>query len=65
MWFGADADDAHAFVLGLLGWMLDGFDDAARARALDRQRSTLASHDTDNGVLYGSAAWTITATSGS
>src|SRR5205814_337720 len=35
MWFGQDADDASQFVLGLLGWMLEGLDDASRARALD------------------------------
>ena len=40
MWFGTDADDAHEFVLGLLGWMLEGLDDAGRARALDALRST-------------------------
>jgi hypothetical protein len=27
MWFGDDADDAHRFVLGLMGWMLEGLDD--------------------------------------
>jgi hypothetical protein len=24
MWLGADPDGAHAFALGLLGWMLEG-----------------------------------------
>jgi SAM-dependent methyltransferase len=61
MWFGADADDAHRFVLGLMGWMLDGLDDTARASALDRLHATLAAHETSNGVQYGSAAWTIQA----
>jgi SAM-dependent methyltransferase len=41
MWFGTDADDAQRFVLGLLGWMLEGIDDAGRARARDDLRSTL------------------------
>src|SRR6201987_3715385 len=27
MWFGVDADDAHGFALGLLGWMLGGLDE--------------------------------------
>ena len=36
MWFGNDADDAHRFVLGLMGWMLEGLDDAGRARASRR-----------------------------
>jgi SAM-dependent methyltransferase len=61
MWFGRDADDAHRFVIGLLGWMLDGLDDAGRARALDALRSTLAAHETHAGVVYESAAWIIRA----
>jgi SAM-dependent methyltransferase len=61
MWFGADADDAHRFVLGLMGWMLDGLDDAGCARAVDGLRATMAAHQTSDGVLFGSAAWTISA----
>ena len=30
MWFGSNADDAHAFVLGLMGWMLEGLDGEGR-----------------------------------
>jgi SAM-dependent methyltransferase len=63
MWFGNDADDAYRFVLGLLGWMLEGLDDAGRARALDALRSTVAAHETDQGVIYESAAWITRATS--
>jgi hypothetical protein len=62
MWFGTDADDAQRFVLGLLGWMLEGLDDAGPARALDGLRSTVAAHETDRGVIYRSAAWVIHAT---
>ena len=62
MWFGNDADDAYQFVLGLLGWMLEGLDDTGRARALDALHSTIAAHQTDRGVLYDSAAWIIRAT---
>jgi SAM-dependent methyltransferase len=62
MWFGHDADDAYRFVLGLLGWMLDGLDDAGRGRALDALRSTVTAHETDGGVIYESAAWIIRAT---
>jgi SAM-dependent methyltransferase len=62
LWFGNDADDAYRFVLGLLGWMLEGLDDAGRARALDGLRSTVAAHGTDRGVIYGSAAWLTSAT---
>jgi SAM-dependent methyltransferase len=62
MWFGADADDAYRFVLGLLGWMLEGLDDAGRARALDDLRATIAAHQTGDGVIYDSAFWIIRAT---
>ena len=62
MWFGADADDAHRFVLGLAGWMLEGLDGAGRARAVDGLRATMAAHETADGVLFGSAAWTVRAT---
>jgi SAM-dependent methyltransferase len=59
MWFGTDADDAHRFVLGLMGWMLQGLDDTGRARATDRLQATMAAHETSDGVVFGSAAWTI------
>ena len=62
MWFGTDADDAHQFVIGLMGWMLHGLDDTGRARAIEGLRTTMAAHETSDGVLFGSAAWTITAT---
>ena len=60
-WFGADADDAHAFVLGLTDWMLRDADDATRARAVDALRATMAAHEGPAGVTFGSAAWVITA----
>ena len=44
MWFGNDADDAHRFVLGLMGWMLEGLDDAGRTRAVDALHATMAAH---------------------
>lgn len=62
MWFGDDADDAHRFVLGLMGWMLQGLDDADRTRATDALHATMAAHATPDGVLFESAAWTIQAT---
>jgi SAM-dependent methyltransferase len=62
MWFGTDADDAHRFVLGLMGWMLQGLDDTDRRRAIDGLRATMAAHETPDGVVFGSAAWTIRAT---
>ena len=62
MWFGTDADDACRFVLGLLGWMLEGLDDAGRARALDALHATMTAHESADGVTFGCAAWTICAT---
>lgn len=61
MWFGSTADDAHDFVLGLLGWMLHGLEDAGRARALDALRATMEAHEIGDGVVFASAAWLITA----
>jgi hypothetical protein len=62
MWFGNDADDAHRFVLGLMGWMLQGLDNAGRGRAIDALHATMAAHATADGVIFESAAWTIQAT---
>jgi SAM-dependent methyltransferase len=61
MWFGHDAEDATGFVLGQLGWMLDGLDDAGRSRAVDDLRATTRAHETPDGVVFGSATWTIRA----
>jgi SAM-dependent methyltransferase len=62
MWFGSDAKDAHSFVLGQLGWMLQGLDGVRRRQALDDLQATLASHATSSGVFYQSATWLIRAT---
>jgi SAM-dependent methyltransferase len=62
MWFGRDSDDAHQFVLGLMGWMLEGLDDARRTQALDALRASTGAHATVDGVLYDSAAWIVRAT---
>jgi SAM-dependent methyltransferase len=64
MRFGAHADDAHPFVLGLLGWMLHGLDETDRRAAEESLRLTLEQHQSDAGVHYGSAAWLITARRG-
>ena len=64
MWFGDDADDAHAFILGLMGWMLEGLDDRGGTRARDDLHQTLAAHETDRGVLLQSTTWTIHAVRG-
>ena len=62
MWFGNDADDAHRFVLGLMGWMLEGLDDAGRVRAIDALHETMAAHEGADGVRFESAAWITHAT---
>lgn len=62
MWFGADPDDAADFVVGLLGWMLHGADDATRARALASLHRTVINHHTNDGVVFESAGWITTAT---
>lgn len=62
MWFGKDAEDAHQFVLGLMGWMLEGLDDEGRTRADRALRATMSAHETTGGVFFDSAAWVITAT---
>jgi SAM-dependent methyltransferase len=61
MHFGENADSAERFVLGLLGWMLDGLDDEGRRRAVDNLRANLTAHDTGHGVHYASATWIIRA----
>jgi SAM-dependent methyltransferase len=61
MWFGFDGEDACRFVLGQLGWMLQGLDEAGRARAEKALQATTTAHETDDGVLFGSAAWLIRA----
>jgi SAM-dependent methyltransferase len=61
MWFGDDADDAHRLILGLLGWMLRGADEDSRQRRIARLHATMAAHETADGVIFGSAAWLITA----
>jgi len=61
MWFGVDADDACRFILGQLGWMLEGVDADVRVRAEAALRETVTAHETSEGVLLGSAAWLIRA----
>jgi SAM-dependent methyltransferase len=59
MWFGSDPDDAHRFVLGLMGWMLDGLDDTGRDRALGALRATVTAHAGSDGITFASGAWLI------
>ena len=61
MCFGSDAEVAHNFVPGVMGWMLQGLDHAGRQTALDILNATLSAHDTGHGVFYESATWVIQA----
>jgi SAM-dependent methyltransferase len=61
MLFGADADTAHAFVLGQLGWLVADLPDEQRTRAVDALHQVMREHETPDGVLLGSAAWLVTA----
>ena len=62
--FGRDVDDAFAFtqVMGIVEGLSHDLDQAARTEAMDNIRKLLAQHETSNGVLLGSSAWLITAT---
>ena len=63
LWFGADADAAYAFVgdIGIVKGLSDGLDDVARADAHEKLKAALRSHETPEGVQFGSAVWLITA----
>lgn len=62
-WAGADGDDAFGFFrsTGVTRGMLQGLDDADRARALEALRATMVAHDTGDGVVFGSGTWLISA----
>jgi len=63
LWFGADADAAYAFVggIGIVKGLSDGLDEVARADAHEKLKAALRSHETPEGVRFGSAVWLITA----
>jgi SAM-dependent methyltransferase len=60
---GSNADDAYRFAAGLapVQWLLADLDEAGRTEALDGLRATIAAHETADGVVFGSAAWVVTA----
>jgi SAM-dependent methyltransferase len=61
--FGADADDAYAFVskVGIVDGLTHDLDEATRAGALAELRAVLAAHETEEGVLLGTSSWLVTA----
>jgi SAM-dependent methyltransferase len=64
MELGADAADAFEFFgsSALVGWLLEGVDDAGRAEAMQNLRTVFEQAETPEGVLLGSSAWRISAT---
>ncbi|MCD2198196.1 class I SAM-dependent methyltransferase [Actinomycetospora endophytica] len=60
-WSGADPDDAVRFTVTHNAAVLDGYDEAARRRALDRLRALFEAHHTRDGVLFDSATWLVRA----
>lgn len=61
MHYGDDPDDARTFVLGLLGWMLDGRSEADKRRAEEALHATMEAHHGPDGIEFASAAWLVTA----
>lgn len=61
---GADAEDAFQFFgsSALVRWLLEGVDDAGRARAMDDLRTVFKDAEGPEGVFLGTSAWLITAT---
>ena len=51
----------RCFVLGLMGWMLDGLDDTGRKRALGALSAAVTAHAGSDGVTFASGAWLIRA----
>ena len=61
MAYGRSVDEAHAFLVGLLGWMVEGQGDEQRAASFEALRTALTAHATTDGVRFDSAAWLVTA----
>jgi SAM-dependent methyltransferase len=61
MWFGTDAEDALTFILGQLGWLLEGLDEDTRRRAVSDLEERLAARQGSDGVTFGSACWLVSA----
>jgi hypothetical protein len=61
MRFGETAAQAHDFILGQLGWLVADLDEASRRAAVAALLQTMQEHETDEGVLFGSAMWLVSA----
>lgn len=60
---GTDPDDAYRFAVGMapVKMLLADLDEPTKAEALAGLRATIAAHETADGVVFGSAAWVVTA----
>lgn len=63
MWLGGTAEEAWGFVseMGLVHGLTHGLDEASREAALAELHRRISARETLDGVLFGSAAWLITA----
>jgi SAM-dependent methyltransferase len=61
MWFGADTEDAFAFVTDLQAGLLGELRAADRERILAALRDDLRAHEGPDGVVYDSATWIVRA----
>ncbi|UGT62267.1 class I SAM-dependent methyltransferase [Nocardia asteroides] len=59
--YGRTVEQAHRFLAGFFGRMLDGQEPDRRAAALDALRATITAHRTEDGIRFDSATWLITA----
>ena len=64
VWFGADAEAAYEFVgeIGIVKGLSDGLDPDTKAAAHEELRAALRTHETPEGVRFGSCVWLISAT---
>ena len=60
---GADAEDAWTFIseMGFVRGLTDGLGDEDKTRTTGLLRTAIREHETDDGVLFESASWLITA----
>lgn len=63
---GPSAGEAYSFVVGMTPvlMLLADLDEATKARGLEALREMTITHETADGVVFGSAAWVITARKG-
>jgi SAM-dependent methyltransferase len=60
LWFGPDADQATAFMVGQMAWLFAKLDDDGKRRARANLHDVMAAHEGERGVQLGSGAWLVT-----